>query len=83
MGARTLPPVALPLSRHASKFLGVGALQVNGADAIAASGELPLLGRVRELGELMTAFAEARSGRGRLVLLTGDPGIGKTRCENG
>jgi hypothetical protein len=27
----------------------------------------------------MTAFAEARTGRGRLVLLTGDPGIGKTR----
>jgi tetratricopeptide (TPR) repeat protein len=57
----------------------VGALQVNGSDAIAVSGELPLLGRSRELGELMTALEEARHGRGSLVLLTGDPGIGKTR----
>jgi AAA ATPase domain len=52
---------------------------VNGSDAITSSRELPLLGRDRELGELMEAFDEARSGRGGLVLLTGEPGIGKTR----
>jgi tetratricopeptide (TPR) repeat protein len=52
---------------------------VNGSDAIVSSGELPLLGRGRELSELMAAFEEARAGRGGLVLLTGDPGIGKTR----
>jgi tetratricopeptide (TPR) repeat protein len=52
---------------------------VNGSDAIASSGELPLLGRGRELSELMAAFAEARAGRGGLVLISGDPGIGKTR----
>src|SRR3954462_1374768 len=59
--------------------MGVGALQVNGSDAIASSGELPLVGRGRELSELMAALDEARAGRGGLVLLTGDPGIGKTR----
>src|SRR3954462_4147020 len=59
--------------------MGVGALQVKGSDAIASSGELPLLGRGRELSELMAAFDEARAGRGGLVLVTGDPGIGKTR----
>jgi len=77
----SLPPgaVALPLPGPASRFPVVGALQVNGSDAIASSGELPLLGRGRELGELMAAFDEARAGRGGLVLLTGDPGIGKTR----
>ncbi|MEA2384912.1 MAG: hypothetical protein QOH72_4883 [Solirubrobacteraceae bacterium] len=52
---------------------------MNGSDAIASSGELPLLGRGPQLNELMTAFDEARAGRGGLVLLTGDPGIGKTR----
>ena len=52
---------------------------MNGSDAITSGRELPLLGRDRELGELMEAFDEARSGRGGLVLLTGDPGIGKTR----
>ena len=52
---------------------------MNGTDAIASGRELPLLGRARELGELMAAFEEAREGRGSLVLLTGDPGIGKTR----
>src|SRR3954462_9500107 len=59
--------------------MGVGALQVNGSDAIASSGELPLVGRGRELSELMAALDEARAGRGGLVLITGDPGIGKTR----
>src|SRR5262249_61343212 len=36
-------------------------------------------GRVEEMETLREAFAEAVSGRGRLVLLAGDPGIGKTR----
>src|SRR5215813_10230705 len=37
------------------------------------------VGRVEEMDTLREAFAEAVSGRGRLVLLAGDPGIGKTR----
>src|SRR4051794_393621 len=72
-------PGSLPLPGPASRFLGVGALQVNGSDAIASSGELPLLGRGRELSELVAAFDEARAGRSGLVLISGDPGIGKTR----
>src|SRR3954452_11970456 len=72
-------PGSLPLPGPASRFLGVGALQVNGSDAIASSGELPLLGRGRELSELVATFDEARAGRGGLVLISGDPGIGKTR----
>ena len=37
------------------------------------------VGRERELGELRRAVDEARGGAGGLVLLVGEPGIGKTR----
>ncbi len=38
-----------------------------------------LVGRDRELGELLAALADAAAGRGRLFLISGEPGIGKTR----
>jgi DNA-binding CsgD family transcriptional regulator len=37
------------------------------------------VGRQRELGELTSALDDAISGRDRLVMLAGEPGIGKTR----
>ena len=37
------------------------------------------VGRHREMGELKAALEDALSGRGRLVTLVGEPGIGKTR----
>jgi len=37
------------------------------------------VGRERELVTLRTALADAFEGRGRLVMLVGEPGIGKTR----
>ncbi|MFQ6026139.1 MAG: AAA family ATPase [Dehalococcoidia bacterium] len=37
------------------------------------------VGRQREMGELKEALQDARSGQGRLVMLVGEPGIGKTR----
>jgi hypothetical protein len=37
------------------------------------------VGRESELHELRGAFDEAASGRGSVVLITGEPGIGKTR----
>ena len=39
----------------------------------------PFVGRTGELGELRGALEEAQEGRGLLVLLSGEPGIGKTR----
>lgn len=37
------------------------------------------VGRERELGELSNALEDTLAGRGRLVMLVGEPGIGKTR----
>ncbi|MFQ6028663.1 MAG: AAA family ATPase, partial [Dehalococcoidia bacterium] len=37
------------------------------------------VGRQREMGELKAVLGEAISGQGRLVMLVGEPGIGKTR----
>lgn len=38
------------------------------------------VGRNREMSELRGAFDGVLSGRGRLVMLAGEPGIGKTRA---
>src|SRR5690348_14350025 len=39
----------------------------------------PLFGRAAELRTLMAAWAAARAGHGRVILITGEAGIGKTR----
>jgi predicted ATPase len=38
------------------------------------------VGRDREMNQLSIALNGALDGRGRVVMLTGDPGIGKTRA---
>ena len=40
------------------------------------------LGREREIGELEAGLDEVFAGRGRLFLVTGEPGIGKTRLAD-
>jgi len=44
----------------------------------AAADEIPLIGRETEFAELKRALGEALAGRGSLVLIGGEPGIGKT-----
>src|SRR5262245_35294492 len=45
----------------------------------ARRGELDFVGRDRELAELEAGLENALGGRGRLYLIAGEPGIGKTR----
>ncbi len=40
---------------------------------------IPLVGRDDELGLMLDCWAAARAGRSRIVLLRGEPGIGKSR----
>ncbi|MEO6030126.1 MAG: AAA family ATPase [Candidatus Binatia bacterium] len=49
------------------------------ADAATAATQTAFVGRVDAMAALRTAFASAEAGRGRLLLLAGEPGIGKTR----
>lgn len=41
-----------------------------------------LVGRTGEMGALTSALDEAASGSGRLCMLAGEPGIGKTRLAD-
>ncbi len=43
------------------------------------SAETPLVGRDEEIELLMRRWQQAKSGEGRVVLISGEPGIGKSR----
>jgi len=76
------------LGRHALKGFSdpVDVRQVLGPSKVESrfeaqhtSGASPLLGREEELDLLLRRWEQAKSGEGRVVLLTGEPGIGKSR----
>ncbi len=48
-------------------------------EAMHASGVTPLVGRAHELEILLERWAWAKDGDGQVVLLSGEPGIGKSR----
>ncbi|MPZ36477.1 MAG: AAA family ATPase [Rhizobiales bacterium] len=43
------------------------------------SGHLPLVGRIEELDLLLRRWDQAKAGEGRVILLSGEAGIGKSR----
>ncbi|MGH7786799.1 MAG: AAA family ATPase, partial [Candidatus Binatia bacterium] len=54
-----------------------------GRDSAAGGGRAAVfVGRERELGELRAGLDDALAGRGRLFLIAGDAGIGKTRLAH-
>ena len=51
-----------------------------GASPLTGRGTLtPLVGREQEVGLLLDCWEQAKEGRGQVVLLSGEPGIGKSR----
>jgi class 3 adenylate cyclase/tetratricopeptide (TPR) repeat protein len=50
-------------------------------EALRAGGRIPLFGRDEELSLLLRRWEQARDGSGRVVLLSGEAGIGKSRLS--
>jgi TOMM system kinase/cyclase fusion protein len=76
LGARTLRGVSAPvrLYRVAGESAARGRL-----DGAAAGGLTPFVGRETEVALLLERWRRARDGQGQAVLLSGEPGIGKSR----
>src|SRR5262245_3836201 len=85
--------VDLLRGRQAFRFAAVGALALKGfddavpayevayepEDVAARLGQTPFTGRTAELARLTQRLEDTRAGRGGVVLVMGEPGIGKTR----
>ena len=74
LGEHELKGVADPVRVHRVD----GARTADDEDPAAAFGAT-LVNRVEERRLLMDAWKEARDGRGRTVVITGEPGVGKSR----
>ena len=57
----------------------IGTSRVRSRFEALRSGETPLVGREEELALLGQRWSQARAGQGQVVLLSGEPGIGKSR----
>ncbi len=68
----------LPAGVRAWQILGEGVVESR-FEALRGSTMMPLIGREEELEFLLRRWQRAASGEGRVVLLTGEPGIGKSR----
>jgi DNA-binding winged helix-turn-helix (wHTH) protein/tetratricopeptide (TPR) repeat protein len=71
--AETPTPLLAPASSR---------IQLVGVKGGVATPSDPFVGRADAMERLTAALQAAGMGRGRLCLLTGDAGIGKTRCVN-
>ena len=77
--AAAIPEALAAIVTSASTTTPVAAeSDVNPLDRLATG---VFVGREKELDELRAGLEDALSGRGRLVMLVGEPGIGKTRTS--
>ena len=78
LGEQTLKGIGpVPVFR----IVGVGAA-VSRFEAATQQRLTPLIGREQEIGLLLERWSLARDGEGQVVVLSGEPGIGKSRILN-
>jgi class 3 adenylate cyclase/predicted ATPase len=76
LGPQVLKGVAAPVPVY--RVLGASAAQSR-LDVAAATGLTPLVGREPEVALLLERWAQSQAGLGKVVLLSGEGGIGKSR----
>jgi hypothetical protein len=76
LGSHTLKGLAAPLQVY--RILGESAAQSR-LEVAEASGFTPLVGRESEVALLLERWVQSQDGRGQVVLLRGEAGIGKSR----
>ena len=79
LGEQNLKGISQPT--HAYRVAGVSQTRSR-FEAAHGARLTPLVGRELELGLLMDRWARAQEGEGQVVLLCGEPGIGKSRILN-
>ena len=75
LGERRLKGLSEPLRLYRVRAEKAASSRIEAAER----GVTPLIGRERELGLLIDLWQKSRLGSGGAVLLSGEPGIGKTR----
>ncbi len=80
LGAHALKGIAEPVTAY--RVLGLGEA-ANRFEAMAARGLVPLIGRDAEIAMLEKRWEQAVDGQGQVVVLIGEPGIGKSRVVRG
>src|SRR5262245_39783520 len=76
LGVHALPGGSEPLRVYSVRGEGSVASRF---EAATAAGRTPFVGRDEELGLLLRRWEQAKEGEGQVVLLVGEPGIGKSR----
>ena len=76
LGVQTLKGISTPLSLY--RVIGESVAQSR-FEAAVQRGLTPLVGREAELGMLRQRWDQAKAGGGQVILLSGEPGIGKSR----
>ena len=76
LGEHELKGISEPV--HAWRVMAVGAA-ASRFEAATQGWVTPLVGREQEIGLLLDRWQQAQEGEGQVVLLSGEPGIGKSR----
>jgi predicted ATPase/class 3 adenylate cyclase len=77
MGDQTLKGITEPVRSWRVNGLGRSRARLDTTSKAGAA--MPLVGRATELALLLDRWEQAREGEGQVVLLCGEPGIGKSR----